>query len=134
MDMSKQAMSKQTMSEQEMLQQKEVILCVSNSYEMKYYLNPLFEKLPEAVKAELKIMCVFFSEEVGGIMILLFDKEGELKIKVKIADADVLFDEIECDLRIKELQQTKQELLNSISLYYKVLTGEITEEVLFGEE
>ncbi|MCI9540340.1 MAG: hypothetical protein HFG39_04645 [Lachnospiraceae bacterium] len=117
-----------------MLQQKEVILCVSNSYEMKYYLNPLFEKLPEAVKAELKIMCVFFSEEVGGIMILLFDKEGELKIKVKIADADVLFDEIECDLRIKELQQTKQELLNSISLYYKVLTGEITEEVLFGEE
>ena len=134
MDMSKQAMSKQTMSEQEMLQQKEVILCVSNSYEMKYYLNPLFEKLPEAVKAELTIMCVFFSEEVGGIMILLFDKEGELKIKVKIADADVLFDEIECDLRIKELQQTKQELLNSISLYYKVLTGEITEEVLFGEE
>lgn len=134
MDMSKQAMSKQTMSKQEMLQQKEVILCVSNSYEMKYYLNPLFEKLPEAVKAELKIMCVFFSEEVGGIMILLFDKEGELKIKVKIADADVLFDEIECDLRIKELQQTKQELLNSISLYYKVLTGEITEEVLFGEE
>lgn len=132
--MSKQAMSKQTMSEQEMLQQKEVILCVSNSYEMKYYLNPLFERLPEAVKAELKIMCVFFSEEVGGIMILLFDKEGELKIKVKIADADVLFDEIECDLRIKELQQTKQELLNSISLYYKVLTGEITEEVLFGEE
>ena len=129
MDMSKQAMSKQ-----EMLQQKEVILCVSNSYEMKYYLNPLFEKLPEAVEAELKIMCVFFSEEVGGIMILLFDKEGELKIKVKIADADVLFDEIECDLRIKELQQTKQELLNSISLYYKVLTGEITEEVLFGEE
>lgn len=127
-------MSKQAMSEQEMLQQKEVILCVSNSYEMKYYLNPLFEKLPEAVKAELKIMCVFFSEEVGGIMILLFDKEGELKIKVKIADADVLFDEIECDLRIKELQQTKQELLNSISLYYKVLTGEITEEVLFGEE
>lgn len=127
-------MSKQAMSKQEMLQQKEVILCVSNSYEMKYYLNPLFEKLPEAVKAELKIMCVFFSEEVGGIMILLFDKEGELKIKVKIADADVLFDEIECDLRIKELQQTKQELLNSISLYYKVLTGEITEEVLFGEE
>ncbi len=127
-------MSKQAMSEQEMLQQKEVILCVSNSYEMKYYLNPFFEKLPEAVKAELKIMCVFFSEEVGGIMILLFDKEGELKIKVKIADADVLFDEIECDLRIKELQQTKQELLNSISLYYKVLTGEITEEVLFGEE
>ena len=130
MDMSKQSMSKQSM-----FQQKEVILCVSNSYEMKYYLNPLFEKLPEAVKAELKIMCVFFSEEVGGIMILLFDREGELKIKVKIADADVLFDEIECDLRIKELQQTKQELLNSISLYYKVITGEIArDKVLAGEE
>ena len=44
-----------------------VVLCVSNSYEKKYYFNPDFDKLPDDVKNELKIMCVLFTEEVGGI-------------------------------------------------------------------
>ena len=33
-----------------------VVLCVSNSYEKKYYFNPDFDKLPDDVKNELKIM------------------------------------------------------------------------------
>ena len=45
-----------------------VVLCVSNSYEKKYYFNPDFDKLPDDVKNELKIMCVLFTEEVGGIL------------------------------------------------------------------
>ena len=35
----------------------DVILCVSNSYEKKYYLNEIFEGLPQRVKDELKILC-----------------------------------------------------------------------------
>ena len=38
-----------------------VVLCVSNSYEKKYYFNPDFDKLPDDVKNELKIMCVLFT-------------------------------------------------------------------------
>ena len=45
-----------------------VVLCVSNSYEKKYYFNPDFDKLPDDVKNELKIMCVLFTEEVGCIL------------------------------------------------------------------
>ena len=33
-----------------------VVLCGANSYEEKYYLNPDFEQLPEAVKNEMKII------------------------------------------------------------------------------
>ena len=36
----------------------EMVLCAASSYEQKYYLNPEFESLPEAVKQELQIMCV----------------------------------------------------------------------------
>ena len=57
-----------------------VVLCVSNSYEKKYYFNPDFDKLPDDVKNELKIMCVLFTEEVGGILDMEFDEELEYKI------------------------------------------------------
>ena len=33
----------------------EMVLCAASSYEQKYYLNPEFESLPEAVKQELQI-------------------------------------------------------------------------------
>ena len=49
-----------------------------NSYEKKYYFNPDFDKLPEDIKNELKIMCVLFTEEVGGILDLEFDEDGTL--------------------------------------------------------
>ena len=42
-----------------------VVLCASNSYEKKYYFNPDFDKLPEDIKNELKIMCVLFTEACG---------------------------------------------------------------------
>lgn len=58
-----------------------VVLCASNSYEKKYYFNPDFDKLPEDIKNELKIMCVLFTEEVGGILDLEFDDDGTLLFK-----------------------------------------------------
>ena len=47
-------------------------LCVSNSYEKKFYLNPKFEKLPSQVKQELQILSVLYTEEVGGILMLSY--------------------------------------------------------------
>ena len=47
-----------------------------------YYLiihfNPMFERLPSQVKDELKIMCVLFTEDIGGVLSLKFDAEGNL--------------------------------------------------------
>ena len=36
---------------------KEVVLCVSNAYQKKYYLNENFNGLPQTIRDELKIMC-----------------------------------------------------------------------------
>ena len=58
-----------------------VVLCASSAYENKFYLNEAFDKLPEDIKNELKIMCVLFTEEVGGILTLEFDENGTLLCK-----------------------------------------------------
>ena len=98
-----------------------VVLCGANSYEEKYYLNPDFEQLPDDVKNELKIMCVLFTEDVGGIFQLVFSETGELEFRTSCDENDLLYDEIGCGLKIRQLQQTKQELLEALQMYYKVL-------------
>lgn len=100
--------------------QENVVLCASSAYEQKYYLNEDFEQLPEQIKDELKIMCVLYTEDVGGILTLEFDCEGNLNLKVSADEGDLLFDEIGSVLKIKQIQQDKEELLESLETYYKV--------------
>ncbi|KAB1434305.1 DUF6145 family protein [Candidatus Galacturonibacter soehngenii] len=109
--------------------QEKVILCVSNSYEKKFYINEDFETLPQGIKDELKIMCVLFTEDVGGILTLVYDEEGNLNLEVSYEEDDILYDEIGSGLKIKEIQRTKTELMESLELFYKVffLNEEISE-------
>ena len=97
-----------------------VVLCGANSYEEKYYLNPDFEQLPDDVKNELKIMCVLYVHDVGGILTLVFEENGELCFEVTSDDFDPMFDDIGSQLKIKQLQRDKQDLLQALQLYYKV--------------
>lgn len=107
----------------------EMVLCAASSYEQKYYLNPEFESLPEAVKQELQIMCVLYTADVGGVLLLVFDENGNLELKVEHNEDDFSFDEIGSVLKIKELQDTKEELFKSLEMFYKVFyLGEETEE------
>ena len=107
----------------------EMVLCAASSYEQKYYLNPEFESLPEAVKQELQIMCVLYTADVGGVLLLVFDENGNLELKVEHNEGDFSFDEIGSVLKIKELQDTKEELFKSLEMFYKVLNlGEETDE------
>lgn len=100
--------------------QENVILCASSAYEQKYYLNEDFKSLPESIKEELKIMCVLFTEDVGGVLTLEFDEEGSLLFQVSSDEGDILFDEIGSVLKIKELQRNKEELLKALELFYRV--------------
>ena len=97
-----------------------VVLCASSKYEQKFYLNEGFKGLPEEIKKELKIMCVLFTEDVGGILRLEFDQEGSLNLVTEAFDEDLLYDEIGCELKIKQLQKDKQQLFSSLELFYKV--------------
>lgn len=97
-----------------------VVLCGANSYDKRYYFNEKFAALPPSVKDELKIMCVLHTEEVGGILTLRFSEDGTLCFDVTTEEDDLLFDEIGSALKIKELQRTKVEFLESLELFYKV--------------
>lgn len=98
----------------------EVVLCAANSYEAKYYLNPEFETLPEAIKQELQIMCVLYTADVGGVFMVVYDEDGNLELRVDHEENDFSFDEIGSVLKIKQLQQTKTELFESLELFFKV--------------
>lgn len=107
--------------------QEKVVLCGASSYEEKYYFNEDFSALPEEIKKELKILCVLFVSEVGGILTLEFEEDGTLCFQVGSQENDFFFDEIGSGLKIKEIQKEKQELLTSLELFYKVFV--LNEEI-----
>ena len=100
--------------------QENIVLCGASSYEQKYYFNPDFNSLPESIKQELQIMCVLFTEEVGGILVLEYDEEGNLQIITEADEGDLLYDDIGCGLKIRQMQMEKRDLLESLEMYYKV--------------
>lgn len=109
--------------------QDDIVLCGSSAYTKKYYLNEDFSGLPEAVKDELKIMCVLYTEDIGGVLTLKFDEDGNLQFETSADEGDLLYDDIGSILKIKQLQNTKIELLEALETYYKVFfLGEDWEE------
>lgn len=117
-----------TISIGEIMYQDNVILCASSAYEQKYYLNDDFKDLPDGVKEELQIMCVLYTEDIGGILTLQYEEDGTLVFHVEADEGDLLFDEVGSVLKIKELQRTKEELLEALELYYKAFF--LNEDVL----
>lgn len=108
-----------------------IVLCGASAYEQKYYFNQDFQALPQQIKDELQILCVMYTEEIGGILTLEFDEDGNLEFKTEALDADAMYDEIGSVLRMKKIQEEKKELLQALELYYRVFfLGEEAE----GEE
>ena len=97
-----------------------IVLCGSNAYDKKYYFNPKFEKLPENVQEELRIISVLFTEEVGGIFTIGFTPTGEAVIDTQADEGDLLYDEIGSALLIKKIRSTKQDLFEALEIYFKV--------------
>ena len=100
--------------------QENIVLCGASAYEQKYYFNEDFASLPEAVKQELQIMCVLFTEEVGGVLTLEYDEEGSLQFRTQALEADGRYDDIGSALRIKQIRNEKRDLLEALETYYRV--------------
>ena len=109
--------------------EQEIVLCAASAYEKKFYFNPIFEGIPQSVKDELKIMCVLFTEDVGGILELVYDEEGDLEFRTSSDEGDYLYDEIGSVLKVKELQREKSGLLESLQMFYKIIViGKLEED------
>ena len=65
-------------------------------------------------------MCVLFTEEVGGILLLEFQEDGSLQLITEADEGDLLYDDIGSGLKIRQIQLEKSELLESLEMYYRV--------------
>lgn len=107
-----------------------VVLCGANAYEKKYYFNRKFAAVPKDIQDELHIICVLFTEEVGGIFTIAFDGDGSLVLETDAGPDDYYYDEIGSGLLVKEIRRKKHELLESLNLYYRyVILGENIEDI-----
>lgn len=107
----------------------QVVLCAANAYKQKYYLNDNFAELPTSIKEELQIMCVLFTEDVGGVLQLVFNEDGELEFQTSCEEDDFFYDEIGSVLKIKQYRNQKRDLFEALETYYKVrFLGEGFEE------
>lgn len=97
-----------------------VVLCAASAYNEKFYFNDDFASLPDSVKDELKILCVLYTQDVGGILSLEFDEEGNLDFRTEASSDDFSYDEIGSVLKIREIQRNKKDLLESLETYYRV--------------
>ena len=97
-----------------------IVLCGANAYEQKYYFNEQFAAIQDSIKEELHIICVLFTEEVGGIFTIVFEEDGSISLETDAEEDDLLYDEISSGLMIREIRRNRQEMLESLSLYYRV--------------
>ncbi len=97
-----------------------VVLCGANAYERKYYFNEQFAGIPDSIKDELHIICVLFTEEVGGLFTIVFEEDGSVSMETNAEDDDIYYDEISSGLLVNEIRRKRQELFESLSLYYRV--------------
>lgn len=111
-----------------------IVLCGASAYEQKYYFNKLFEKIPKSIQDELHIMCVLFTEEVGGVITFVFEKDGSLSIETESAEDDFYYDEISSGLLVRKIRMEKQELLESLDIYYRVFVNHEDLSALLAEE
>ncbi len=109
------------------------VLCAANAYEQKYYFNEKFSKLPESIQEELHIICVLFTEEAGGLISLVFEEDGTLSIETTSAESDAYYDEVSAGLLVGEIRRKRQELLESVSLYYRVAILKDTDALIEAE-
>lgn len=103
-----------------MCETEKTVLCGANAYDKKYYFNKKFDGIPESIKNELHIICVLFTEEAGGIFTIEFEKDGSISMRTEYAENDFLYDEISSGLLVGEIRKKRQELFESLSLYYRV--------------
>jgi len=100
------------------MNEENVILCAANAYEQKYYFNENFAAIPESIKEELRIICVLFTEEIGGIFSIGFDEEGNIHLMTNADEEDLLYDEIGSGLMVKEVLRNRADLFESLEQFY----------------
>ena len=107
------------------MDENKIVLCGANAYEKKYYFNEeQFKMIPDSIKQELHVICVLSKSSC------LFLRISETNAD----DDDIYYDEISSGLLISEIRRNRQELFESLSLYYRVFIKKEDVSALLDEE
>ena len=100
----------------------------------KYFFEPAFNEIPQAVKDEIRNICILMAERLGCTFLMSFEETGDLVFEIIKNEGDFDFDDIGAELEIKSLKSEKKELIKALKLWYVInMTDEgikIREELL----
>ena len=98
----------------------QVVLCGANAYEEKYWLNPLFDKIPDSMKEELRAICVLFTQEAGGVFLLVFDEDGVLEPETFSNEDDITYDNVSAGLLTGAVRRRRADMFRTLEMYYRI--------------
>lgn len=112
-----------------------LVLCAANAYEQKYWLNPLFDKIPDSIKEELRTVCILFTQEAGGVFMLVFDEEGALDCESFAEADDITYDNVSAGLLTGRVRMRRQDMFHMLELFYRIyILHENPTDVLVDDE
>ena len=86
-----------------------LVLCGASAYDEKYYWNPL-----------LRIICVLFTQEAGGVFLLVFNEDGELDMETFADVEDITYDTVSAGLLTGTIRRRRAEVFRMMELYYRI--------------
>ena len=110
------------------------VLAGASREKQKYFIEPAFNEIPQAVKDEIRNICILMAERLGCTFLMSFEETGDLVFEIIKNEGDFDFDDIGAELEIKSLKSEKKELIKALKLWYVInMTDEgvkIREELL----
>lgn len=114
------------------------VLAGASREKQKYFFDPEFNDLPDAIKLDVKNICIVMAERLGCTFIICFEESGDIVFEIVENEGDIGFDDIGAELEIKSLKSEKKELIKSLKLWYVInKTNEgkkFKEELLDGKK
>ncbi|MBR0091508.1 MAG: hypothetical protein IJP92_07405 [Lachnospiraceae bacterium] len=98
----------------------QLVLCGANAYEEKYWLNPLFDRIPDSIKEELRTISILFTQDAGGVFTLVFDEDGHLEPEAFADEEDITYDHISARLLTNEVRRRRADMFRMLEMYYRI--------------
>ena len=86
------------------------VLAGASREKQKYFFEPAFNEIPQAVKDEIRNICILMAERLGCTFLMSFEETGDLVFEIIKNEGDFDFDDIGAELEIKSLKSEKKEL------------------------
>ena len=96
------------------------VMAGASREKQKYFFEPAFNEIPQAVKDEIRNICILMAERLGCTFLMSFEETGDLVFEIIKNEGDFDFDDIGAELEIKSLKSEKKELIKALKLWYVI--------------